>query len=531
MAEFTSPRVFQREPIGTEAAAAFPTRTVRTFSLSNAKAFAPADESASRRKQYSIASRILLFIADLTLVNLTYHLALALRFGTFMPLTGAPTNAAAWSVYLELEYFLSALWIGIALWQGLYKERKSTPGVETSRTLTSLRDVRAIGRAALLLGAGLLIVITLRGGYILYSRIFLTYFLLAAPLTLMAFRVIVESAGATVRNQRSPRKNLLIIGGGTSGEQFYRTLAHNPQSGYRVIGFLDDNAASTNVRSMVLGRVLDIERIAARETIDEVLIAMPTASEETISQLVDECENRCIRVSLLRAEAPAVGRSFDPRAVDQIGSFSIVRTREAPLDEWSKRVAKRSFDIVFSLAILVIVFPLIYLVSAIAIKLSSRGPVLFKQARTGFGGKTFMCYKFRTMRSNNEADLAQATLADPRRTKIGRFLRVTSLDELPQFWNVLRGEMSVVGPRPHMLKHTEDYRNVISQYMVRHFVKPGVTGWAQVNGWRGATKAPEAMQRRIEHDLYYIENWSFLLDLAIVARTIGLVLAGDKNAY
>ncbi|MDP4198887.1 MAG: undecaprenyl-phosphate glucose phosphotransferase [Bacteroidota bacterium] len=480
------------------------------------------------RSRPPAVGRTLLFLADLFVLNATYHLALGLRFGTFMPLMGAPHNAAAWSVYRELEYFLIGLWMIIGVWQRLYTPRS----VATKHAaLTSLQDVRAIGRAGLLLGAGLLIVITARGGYIYYSRLFLGYFLVAAPVVLMAFRIILQSAGKTVQSQRAPRKNLLIIGAGNAGEQFYRTVTDDPQYGYHVVGFLDDNGIQSGVRSMILGRVLDIDRIAARETIDEVMIALPTATEETISHLIHECENRCIRVSLLRPEAGAVDRSFDTNTYDQIGAFSIVRTREAPLDIWTKRLAKRSFDILFSLAVILFVFPLVYLASGIAIKLTSRGPVLFKQARTGFGGKTFMCYKFRTMRSNGTADILQAKDDDPRRTSVGRFLRMTSLDELPQFWNVLRGDMSVVGPRPHMLKHTEDYRNIISQYMVRHFVKPGLTGWAQVNGWRGATETPEAMQHRIEHDLYYIENWSFLLDLAIVGRTIIHVIAGDKNAY
>lgn len=476
-------------------------------------------------KKSFITGRVLLFLADLAILNLVYHLTLALRFGTFMPLTGAPPNAAAWSVYLELEYYLNAVWIVLALWQRVYtKETAALPG-----SMMNLQAISRAGRAGLLLGAGLLIVIGARGGYNYYSRLFLSYFFVAAPLALIALRIIVQSAGATVRNQAAPRRNVLIIGAGNAGEQFYRTVTSHPQLGYRVLGFLDDNGIASKVRPLILGKLADIDRLATTHAIDEVLIAMPSASEQTIAQLVTDCENRCIRVSLLRSAQ--VDRSFDPQSIDRIGEFSVVRTRQAPLDTFGNRLGKRAFDIVFSSLVLIFVFPIVYIVGAIAIKLSSPGPVLFKQARTGFGGKTFMCYKFRTMRSNEEADLLQATASDPRNTAVGRLLRITSMDELPQFWNVLRGDMSVVGPRPHMLKHTEDYRNVISQYMVRHFVKPGLTGWAQVNGWRGATRHPDAMQRRIEHDLYYIENWSFLLDLAIVGRTVLHVLKGDQNAY
>jgi putative colanic acid biosynthesis UDP-glucose lipid carrier transferase len=207
--------------------------------------------------------------------------------------------------------------------------------------------------------------------------------------------------------------------------------------------------------------------------------------------------------------------------------------REAPLDLPASKIIKRAFDIVFSILVLLIVFPVVYLVSGALIKLTSKGPIFFKQLRTGEDGTSFICYKFRTMKSSarSVSDSLQAVPNDPRLTWIGKILRRTNFDELPQFWNVLKGEMSVVGPRPHMLKHTEDYRNTISQYMVRHFVKPGLTGWAQVNGLRGATQSADQMERRIHHDLYYIENWSFLFDLSIIGRTVSTMLKGDKNAY
>ena len=168
---------------------------------------------------------------------------------------------------------------------------------------------------------------------------------------------------------------------------------------------------------------------------------------------------------------------------------------------------------------------------AIAIKISSPGPVYFRQKRTGYHGKEFQCLKFRTMKVNATADSAQATKDDPRKTRLGEFLRRTSLDELPQFINVLRGEMSVVGPRPHMLKHTEDYSKLVDRYMLRHIVKPGITGWAQVNGYRGITDELWKMEKRVEYDVWYVENWSFLLDLKIVVRTVMNAVHGESNAF
>ncbi|MGN1173293.1 MAG: sugar transferase, partial [Muribaculaceae bacterium] len=175
--------------------------------------------------------------------------------------------------------------------------------------------------------------------------------------------------------------------------------------------------------------------------------------------------------------------------------------------------------------------PIIFIPIAIAIKISSPGPVFFKQQRTGYKGKPFTCWKFRTMKVNDLADKIQATENDPRKTKVGDFLRRTSLDELPQFINVFLGDMSVVGPRPHMLKCTEDYSRIIQQYMVRHTVKTGITGWAQVNGYRGEIKELWQMERRVECDIWYAEHWSFLLDLKIIFRTIANTVKGDENAY
>ena len=194
------------------------------------------------------------------------------------------------------------------------------------------------------------------------------------------------------------------------------------------------------------------------------------------------------------------------------------------------RMLKRAFDLVFSSVVLVC-SPVIFIPIAIAVKLSSPGPVFFKQKRTGFRGKEFNCYKFRTMRVNAASDEVQATRHDPRKTRVGEFLRKTSLDELPQFINVFLGDMSVVGPRPHMVKHTHDYSKIIDKYMLRHLIKPGITGWAQVNGYRGETRELWQMERRVEYDVWYIEHWNFWLDIKIIFLTVVNAFKGEKNAF
>jgi putative colanic acid biosynthesis UDP-glucose lipid carrier transferase len=200
-----------------------------------------------------------------------------------------------------------------------------------------------------------------------------------------------------------------------------------------------------------------------------------------------------------------------------------------PLDRAFNVVLKRMFDIVFSALFLLTLFPFIYLILGIAIKLSSPGPVFFVQERTGKRGRIFRCYKFRSMRIN--ADTRQATVDDPRTTRLGRFIRRTNLDELPQFINVFKGDMSVVGPRPHPLWLNDKFSPMIENYMVRYFVKPGITGWAQVNGARGETKRVEDMEGRVAKDLWYLKNWTFPLDISIIFKTIVYMLQGDKHAY
>ena len=191
---------------------------------------------------------------------------------------------------------------------------------------------------------------------------------------------------------------------------------------------------------------------------------------------------------------------------------------------------KRAFDIVFS-SVVLIFSPLVFIPVAIGVKMSSPGPVFFRQERTGLQGRRFHCLKFRTMRVNSDADSVQATSDDPRKTAFGNFLRRTSIDELPQFINVFLGDMSVVGPRPHMVKQTEDYTRIIDKYMVRHTIKPGITGWAQISGYRGLTDELWKMEKRVEYDVWYIEHWNFFLDLKIIFRTVVNAFKGEENAY
>lgn len=217
--------------------------------------------------------------------------------------------------------------------------------------------------------------------------------------------------------------------------------------------------------------------------------------------------------------------------LEMLGNVPVLYIRQEPLAQPENRMLKRLFDIVFSLLFLCTLFPIIFIIIGTAIKISSPGPIFFKQKRSGEEGKEFWCYKFRSMRVNKDSDKLQATKNDPRKTRLGNFMRKSNIDELPQFINVLLGDMSVVGPRPHMLKHTEEYSKLIDKYMVRHLVKPGITGWAQITGFRGETKELWQMEGRVERDIWYLEHWTFMLDLYIIYKTVKNAVKGEKEAY
>ena len=255
---------------------------------------------------------------------------------------------------------------------------------------------------------------------------------------------------------------------------------------------------------------------------------LPLTNTNEIKELIDFCDKFMIRFKLV---PDFRGFIFKRVNIDFFEDVPVITLREEPLRDFVNRFAKRTFDIIFSSFVIIFILSWLYPLIAILIKLSSRGPVLFKQERSGLNNEIFLCYKFRSMRLSNDSDIKQASKGDSRITRIGKFLRKSSIDEFPQFINVLIGDMSIVGPRPHMLLHTEEYSSLIKKYMVRQLVKPGITGIAQVRGYRGETKEVEDMEGRVRLDVWYIENWSLPLDINIVFLTIWNVFKGDEKAY
>ena len=304
-----------------------------------------------------------------------------------------------------------------------------------------------------------------------------------------------------------------------------------PWTGYSVRGLFSDGTEYRDELPDVtfLGTNDKAYDYLQQTNIDEIYICLPDSYDESLQPVIRHCEQNMVKIYYVpQSHSNGNDRMTVPV---QFGDTYVLALYNEPLQSLSSRMVKRTFDIIFSGLFLCTLVPIIYLIVAAITKWTMPGPVFFKQTRTGYDGKDFLMYKFRSMKMNSDADTKQATKDDDRVTPWGRFLRHSSIDELPQFINVFKGDMSVVGPRPHMLAHTEYYSQRISDYMIRHYVKPGITGWAQTHGERGETKEVEDMARRVEKDIWYVEHWSLSLDLHIIVKTIRDAIVGDSKAY
>ena len=357
---------------------------------------------------------------------------------------------------------------------------------------------------------------------------FIVVYYLATIICFSLWRVLIRVIVKLYRRKGYNTKNIIIIGAGKNGMELYRVIKNDLSYGFNILGFFDDNELLRDILPNYLGRIDEMEAYTQHQPVDEIYCTLPGTHSEKISALLSFAEKNMIRFYIIPEFYRDVKKSMILEIMETVPLLSI---RNEPLQSLYNRAMKRIFDIVFSLLVLIVCFPPLYIIAGILIKISSSGPIMFKQKRTGIYGQIFECYKFRTMKVNEEADTIQAVKDDPRTTKIGSFLRRTNLDEFPQFVNVIMGDMSVVGPRPHMLRHTEQYSELIDKYMVRHLVKPGITGWAQITGYRGETKTLEQMEGRVKRDVWYLENWSFFLDLKIIFVTIINMFSGEKNAY
>jgi putative colanic acid biosynthesis UDP-glucose lipid carrier transferase len=316
-------------------------------------------------------------------------------------------------------------------------------------------------------------------------------------------------------------RKTIILGKTPQSESLEKFLIDTP-----FYGFINKKIICFKDRSK-----LDIEAIfdyISNEEIDEIFCSISELNNEDLLAIVNYADNNLKVVKFIPDRSKVLSKKLRH---DYYGIIPILTFRTIPLDDPLSALLKRVFDIVFSLAVIVLILSWLTPLIALVIKVESKGSVFFTQSRNGYNFKSFKCFKFRSMVVNPKADLEQVTRGDARITIFGQLLRKTSLDEMPQFFNVLKGDMSVVGPRPHMLSHTDMYAKKIDKFMVRHFVKPGITGLAQVSGFRGEVETDKDIIGRVQHDIFYIENWSFFLDLKIIFQTLYNTIKGEEKAY
>lgn len=361
-----------------------------------------------------------------------------------------------------------------------------------------------------------------------FSRAFVLMNFVGFGASVAVGRIIFIGAQTILTKNQVPNK-YIVLG--------YNELSHKLVSSLRsqnkslvMEGFFDDVTLlpSNNYRQHLKGTISESLEYAINNEICEIYSTIPPEDNPDIYEIAQQAEKKFIRFRFVPDFSIFINRRVH---VSFANDLPILSLRPEPLEDLGSRLKKRIFDVVFST--IVILFVLSWLVPLIGliIKLDSRGPVFFKQLRSGKNNMPFLCFKFRSLHVNKDSDVKQVSRNDNRFTRVGRFLRKTNLDEFPQFFNVFQGYMSVVGPRPHMLKHTEQYSELINQYMIRHFVKPGLTGLAQVHGYRGEITKEEDLNKRIEYDIKYMENWSMLLDIQIIFQTIYVSFKGDKNAF
>ena len=353
-------------------------------------------------------------------------------------------------------------------------------------------------------------------------QIFVTGLVMLVAIILLRFmeRWLVKRLRQSGYNTRY----VTLVGSDKELLHLYKKLIGNSTFGYKVYGIYGD-IEGLSYDGSVKDFELQLTKPESLKLGDEVYLCVPRNDRELIEQTARLCDHRMAKFYYLPTTEEKL--NLQPILIDDI---SVMTTYSSPLEEPLNKLLKRLLDIVFSILCLIITALLLPFI-VLTIKRQSPGPVFFRQRRTGLDGHEFYCYKFRSMHVNSDADRLQATKDDPRKFPFGDFMRKTNIDELPQFWNVLLGDMSIVGPRPHMLAHTEQYDKLIDRYMVRHFVKPGITGWAQVTGFRGETRELWQMEGRVERDIWYIQHWSFWLDMRIIWMTIKTIFKRDGKAY
>jgi len=458
---------------------------------------------------------IALVVIDFSVITLALILAWYIRFET--DLLGFGRSIWGFDHYIMPIVFIIPAYIFIYYIFGLYTPQR------TKKTINS--EALKIIEANII---GLLVLVTFLFVFGLtdYSRYMLAMFALFSTIFSVIERFIIRRLLKLMRSRQYNIKYILVIGAEELGIKLSGLINENEYLGYSIMGFLDDSIEKGERinGSKIIGLVGDLEDVISENLVDRVIITLSHRQYHRLEWIVETCEKCGVRAEIV----PDYYRYMPAKPhMDVIESMPLIQIRHIPLDNTFNKYMKRSLDLILVVPAIIILSPLLFLV-AILVKISSPGPVIFKQERVGLNRKIFYMYKFRSMKVHDEEreKFQWTTADDPRKTRFGSFIRKTSIDELPQFFNILKGEMSLIGPRPERPHFVEKFKEEIPKYMIKHHVRPGMTGWAQVNGYRGNT----SLIKRIQYDIYYVENWTMTLDVKIFFRTL-INLFRDKNAY
>ena len=428
---------------------------------------------------------------------------------------------------LSFEFYMRALILIVPLYILLYYAfNLYTPKRVQGRRLEFSNIVLANTIGLLIIMAGFFLALSYSEQLKNFSRSMFIYFFMINIILEEIERLMIRAFLRSIRKNGYNQKHILLVGYSKAAEQYIDRIKQNPQWGYNIRGILDDNIARGTMYKgiKVIGSVGNLSYILPENKLDEIAITLGLEEYYKLEKIVAECEKSGVHTKFI----PDYGNIIPTRPyTEDLLGLPVINIRYVPLSNTFNALIKRLTDIIGSI-ICIIIFSPIMLTSAVLVKMTSKGPLIFKQERVGLHNKPFQMYKFRTMYVQTEEEERKGWTQknDPRVTSVGRFLRKTSLDEFPQLFNVLKGDMSLVGPRPERPQYVEKFREEIPRYMIKHQVRPGMTGWAQVNGYRGDT----SIRKRIEHDLYYIENWTLGLDIKILFLTVfkGFI---NKNAY
>lgn len=444
---------------------------------------------------------LLFLLTDLACLNVGVFSANQYRFGHIIPNYD----------HQVLQLLLNVIWIGVFFSSNLQRINRN------SRLLDHLNKVLT----ALVIKLSIVFALWFALEPVDYSRKFLFITYLIFSIAILFWRSIWHYLIRYYRIKGYNIRNVVIIGKGDLSDSLTQYFKETPELGYHLVGIVDnvDEADDT---------LDNFEKFTVQNNADIVFCCLPNMNDEQVKDVIDFAENNLIKVNLISQFSRLSNYNL---SIEQFGSIPIINVNSIPLDSLINRFIKRSFDLVFSGIFIILILSWLIPIIGLLIRMESKGPVFFKQKRHGKDNHFFLCWKFRTMSFEKNAEFKQATKNDNRITKIGAILRKTSIDELPQFINVFLGDMSVVGPRPHPIKLNEEFQPKIDRFWQRHAVKPGITGLAQAKGFRGETAELSDMSGRVKLDRFYVKNWSLILDFKIILLTALSILKGDQNAY